>query len=332
MKKYTCAVILFLLLLSSCSIQKMVYKIAGDALSGAGGSTVFTGETDPVLLGDALPVLLKLYETILEGDPKNSRLSVTTGSMFIMYANAFVQSPAERLSDDQYELYYSELDRAKSHYLRGLEYVMRGLEIKYPGFKQKLFDDQYKEIFSKLKKEDATALYWAGAGWFGAIAINPLDTSLFINVPKAVALLLKALDLDESYGSGSIHEVFIQLYASIPEYMIISPKSAEDSWPRTFIKEYYSPLGLAEASGMEKAEYHYNRSLELSGGLHAGAYVSYATGVAVKNGDLDLFLDCLDKALSVDVDIDPSSRLANIISMKKAALLKEKVDDYFILD
>ena len=52
--------LLFLTLMTSCSINKMAIKAVSNALTGAGSSDVFTGDPDPELVGDALPFAIKM--------------------------------------------------------------------------------------------------------------------------------------------------------------------------------------------------------------------------------------------------------------------------------
>ena len=93
----------YCMIIFSCSINNMAMDMVADALTGDGGTDVFTGDNDPKLVGDALPFAIKLYETLLASNPKHHGLLLTTGSMFIMYANAFVQGPAEMLPHDEFE-------------------------------------------------------------------------------------------------------------------------------------------------------------------------------------------------------------------------------------
>ena len=44
------------------------------------------------------------------------------------------------------------------------------------------------------------------------------------------------------------------------------------------------------------------------------------------------FLELLDKALAVDPDAAPQSRLHNLLTQRKARYLKERVDDLFFDD
>ena len=112
------AVLAVILLESSCSINKLAVNFVAKTVS-SGDSTVFTGEEDPQLVADALPFAMKLYESLLEQTPENEDLLLTTGSIFTMYANAFIQTPAGMLPDSEYEQKQEMLQRAKKMYLRG---------------------------------------------------------------------------------------------------------------------------------------------------------------------------------------------------------------------
>lgn len=331
MKRITLYIV-FLLLTFSCSLQKLVYNEVGNLLSGAGESTVFTGESDPVLIGESLPLMLKVYEAVLEKNPENTDLLVSTGSLFIMYANAFVQHNAGKLPEEQFHLYYSELERAKSHYIRGRNYILNALDIKYPGFTDSLYSGNYSGLVEKLEKEDAMALYWAAAGWFSAISIDIFDTAMTIEIPHVTALALMALHADETYGKGVVHELFVQVYPSIADYMMYSVKEGADPWPINFSQNYYQNNGIDSSDWLAKTDFHFSRSVELSGNSHAGVYIAYASGAGIKLNNPDLYLKYLNKALEINPDDFPESRLANTIAQDKAGRLIDGIGDIFILD
>jgi len=130
MNRYRPAVILTgiaLLLLSSCSINRMATRMAADALASPGGSSVFASEEDPQLVADALPFVLKLYETLLQSDPENRDLLEAAAEGFVSYANAFVHTPASMLGYDELDRQKQMLSRARSLYIRGRDYALRSL-------------------------------------------------------------------------------------------------------------------------------------------------------------------------------------------------------------
>ncbi|HRY81871.1 MAG TPA: TRAP transporter TatT component family protein, partial [Spirochaetia bacterium] len=83
--------------------------------------------------------------------------------------------------------------------------------------------------------------------------------------------------------------------------------------------------------GEERAEAAYRRALEASGGLRASPYVSYASSVCVARQDYKAFKAALEAALAVDVDADPSGRLANIIAQRSAKRLLAQAPDIFLI-
>jgi predicted anti-sigma-YlaC factor YlaD len=295
-----CVFILFL----ACSIKNLAVNVIADSLSGGGGGTVFTGDADPELIGEALPFALKLYESLLEQTPENTGLLLTTGLGFTLYANAYVQAPAGMLPDEEYELQEFMLLRAKALYLRGRAYVFRALELKYPGFTAAI-DSDLPGILEIMDQEDVPYLYVAGASWMGAFSTNPFDMQLLMTVPRAVSLLERAQELDETYMNGSIHDLFISIYGSLP-----------------------AALGGSE----EKARYHFAKAVELSGGLSVSPYVALAGCGFVKGRNLQEFQDLLQTALDIDLEQNPDNRLLNTLNQRKARWMLSHLGDYFLLD
>jgi predicted anti-sigma-YlaC factor YlaD len=283
--------------LSSCSINKLAMNAVADALTGEGSSDVFTGDPDPQLVGDSIPFAIKMYESLLSANPDHQGLMLTTGSLFVMYANAFVQGPAEMLPRGEWEAREEALNRSKQLYLRGYGILYDALEKKFPGFKKATVEKgTIQPLLQKCKKTDVSLLYWAVAGGLSAYSIDILDYELSANIPQWSAMILKAYELDPNYSTAALDEFFILYYASLPELL---------------------------GGDMERAEYHYKLALEKTGGNSAGAYVSYAQAVCVPAQNYDAFKDCLEKAIAIDPNKDTSTRLVNIITQKKAHWLLE---------
>ena len=289
-----CAAV-YCLILPACSINKMAIKAVSNALTGTGSSDVFTGDPDPRLVGDALPFAIKMYEALLDINPEHQGLILTTGSLFIMYANAFVQGPAEMLPNTEWREREAALMRAKQLYLRVYEILNNGLEAKYRGFGQASVDNgTLQAILQKCKKEDVGLLYWTVAGGLSAYSIDLLDFELSARIPDWSVMIHRAYELDPDYGGSALDEFFIIFYASLPEML---------------------------GGDKERAEIHFQRALEKSGGRSVGAYVSYAQNISAPAQDYDTFKDYLEKALAINPDADPSTRLVNIITQQKARWL-----------
>ena len=299
--------LLFLLLATSCSINKMAINAVSNALTGTGSSEVFTGDSDPELVGDALPFAIKMYETLLAQNPNHEGLLLTTGSLYVMYANAFVQGPTELMDPiDYYEERSVAVERAKKLYLRGDKIIYSALDKKYPGFSTATVQDGTLEpLLKKCKKEDVPLLYWAVAGGLAAYSLDVFDFHLGSSITEWGAIMARAYELDPDFNNGSIDDFYIMFYSALPENL---------------------------GGDKDKAGMHFKKAVEKSRGLAAGPYVSYAKSVCIPAQDYDAFMENLDKAMAIDIDADPSGRLMNVLSQRKARYLLDTADDYFSIE
>jgi predicted anti-sigma-YlaC factor YlaD len=291
------------LLLCSCSINQLAVRAVAGFLSGSGESTTFSGDDDPELVRDALPFALKTYEALLDADPRNAALALATGRSFVSYSFAFVQAPADQMPAENVDEQKAMRLRAKKLYLRAREYVLRGLELRRPGFRAALENSGPAAALRLTRREDADYLYWASAAWMAAFSADPFDFAQIVTLPRAIALLQQVQDWDDAYGAGAVHEIFISYYGSAP-----------------------ADLGGSEL----KAREHFARAVSLSRGLRVGPYLALASSVSVKNQNVDEYRDLLGKALAVDVNADLPDRLVNIINQRRARWMLDHIDDYFI--
>ncbi len=292
-------------LLSSCSVKKMAVNSMAKNMSGE-SAAVFMEDNDPELVGDALPVILKMMDMLSASSPDNSTVKSSAGSMYVMYANVYLQGKGSMMPYDEWELQKQLYDRAKKHYRRGYDYVMDALELKHKGFKASFDTGDYDTAFAGLKKEDAADLYWGGAAILAGVSVDILDPHFAADRDGAIKMLFKALELDPDFGNGMLDEIMMQYYASMPEGM---------------------------GGSMEKALYHYKHGVELSKDSLVSIHVSYASTICTKKQSqegYDEFTSVLEEVLARDVESVRENRLANIISQRKAAWLLENRDDFFL--
>ena len=85
-------------------------------------------------------------------------------------------------------------------------------------------------------------------------------------------------------------------------------------------------FGGEEGDPAERAGVHYRAAVELSGGLAAAPHVAYAESVCRAREDRQCFREALDSALAIDIDANPSSRLANTLMQRRARWLLDDID------
>ncbi|OGF51296.1 MAG: hypothetical protein A2044_07265 [Candidatus Firestonebacteria bacterium GWA2_43_8] len=303
MKKlcFLLVLIAFSVVSNGCSIKAIALNSVGDALSG--GGNVFTSDNDPDLVGDALPFSLKLYESVLDGVPEHKGLILSTAKAFTMYAYAFLQMEADTIDKQDYEKAKYLRARAFKLYLRGRDYALKGLELNHPGFNELLKKD-YKAAIALTNKEDVPLLYWAGSSWVAALTTDKGNMQMVQESTIGAALVGRVLELDETFDEGSAHDFFISWDGSRSESMGGSEKRARE---------------------------HFNKAIEINKGRKVSTYLSLA---AISQGKQDLkeFKELVDKALSIDVDKYPESRLSNIIFQRRAQFMLDNINDYFLID
>jgi tetratricopeptide (TPR) repeat protein len=298
MTRPACLPILAALLLSGGCIQKLAINAIADTLSGTTGGA-FTKDSDLQFVGEAIPFALKLMESVHAAAPTHGPLLDTLCSSFTQYAVVYVQWPAEQLKWEDYEAYREGNDRTRRFLDRALGYCMASFELERPGFLELVRTDR-DAAFEGLDEGDVYHLYWTGAAWLARISISKEDPFAIGDLPVASALLGKAIELDEDWGGGSLHEMMVLLEPS-------------------------SPM----PGGLERARKHYERALELSGGSRAGTYVSLATSVSVAEQNREEFVELLQRALQVDASASPDGQLANLYAQEQAAFYLQHVDDLF---
>jgi hypothetical protein len=295
--RYVVVLVMAGLAAAGCSPKKMGINRMADALTST--ASTFTRDTDPEFVRQAAPSTLKMVEMLLEDSPAHPGLLMTACSGFTQYAYAFLQSDAD--AADPASVTAKELKaRGAAMYERARGYCLRTLDVSHPGAGRGLQGDS-KTVLASMSAADVPALYWTGVSWGGALLLS--DTS-FARIGELVtvrALFTRALQLNEAWQGGTIHEAMIAV-ESLPALLGGSPARARE---------------------------HFDRAVALSNGESAFAYVALATGVAQPAKDRREFERLLRAALVIDVSKRPSIRLANLIAQKRARYLLSQIDRLF---
>ena len=290
--------VLFVLMGTGCSIKHVAMNAVADALSsGTGGS--FSQDEDLEFVGEALPFALKMMESINDSVPEHVGMKVTLASGFTQYGVVFVQWPADQLKYDDFSAYEGGRLRAGGFYRRATGHALDGLDLIHGDFRSRIFEDT-DAMLAETTVDDIGLLYWLSASWMSAALTdleNPENFGLF---PVAAAVLKRCYELEPDWNDGAIHELLISLEPALPL-----------------------------PGGDERAFQHYERAVELKGGMTAGPHVSLANAVAHPAQDRDEFVRLMELALAVDLEASPDDRLANDYAQAKARFLLDHLDDLF---
>jgi len=286
------------ILLSGCSIKRYAIKQLGDALAGTGAT--FAADEDPELIRAAVPFSLKLIESLLAENPRHEGLLLAAARGFTQYAYAFVQEDADELEDTDKVTSTAMRARAAKLYLRARNYGLRGLEVKHPGFAERLKANP-KAAVKELKKSEAPMMYWTAISWGAALAASH-DLMMLPEIPRFEALIDRVIEVDEAFDEGTAH---------------------------TFLITYEMSRLNAKPNRIALAKEHFDRAMALGGGHQAGPLVAYAENVLVAQKNKMEFQTTLRQALRVDINKSPENRQLNLAEQRRARWLLSRTDKLF---
>lgn len=284
---------------TGCSLKKMAVNTVANTLAEVGAT--FTSDEDLTLVGDALPFALKFYESILESTPKHQGLLLASCGAFTQYGYAYVETDAEALPSIRSAEIQALRDRALKLYLRGRSYCFRAMNARFGEGTSDALLQKPDTVVVKAKREDVPLLYWTAASWGAAISLGLDRPEIAIDLPTIRVLADRAIALDEGWGNGTLHELFITL-DSLPEVLGGNPARAKE---------------------------HFDKAVALQQGLSPGPYVALASA-AVNNQDRAEFERLLKLALAVDPDRTPATRLVTLVTQKRARLMLDRIDEKFV--
>jgi len=288
-------------LLPSCSINKMAVKGMADQLSS--GPDVFSTDEDPELVRDAVPFGLKTMETLLQTLPKHRGLLLALCRGFTQYSYAFVQADADAIEATNYARAEEIRVRARKLFVRARDYGLRGLEVDYKGITKQLSLSP-DSAAARVGVKAVPLLFWTAAAWGSAISLGKDQPELVADLPAVRSMISRGVQLDEGYEDGAMHEALILLDA-LPPAMGGSP---------------------------ERARKHFDRAVALSHGTRPGPYVTMASSIDVMTQNRKEFRELLSKALAIDPNREPNSRLQTIVTQQKAQALLARESELFLDD
>jgi tetratricopeptide (TPR) repeat protein len=243
---------------------------------------------DVDLMRDAMPASLVQLDGFIVAAP-DDKLRLRAAEAYFGYANAFVEDTDKKRAC---LLYLKARDYALQ-VLKGNKSFARALDVPVP---------EFREMMNNIGKGYTPALFWTGNSWLSWIALNPDDPQAMMELPKAVAMLERAVELDEAYYYGSAHAALGAYYASLPRML---------------------------GDNTAKAKRHFDRAFEISGGKFLLMYYLYAKFYAYQIQDRELFVKTLKMIVETPEDKYPDMAFANEVAKRKARILLDNVDMYF---
>jgi tetratricopeptide (TPR) repeat protein len=280
------SIFLLILVLTGCSQKAFMVKSMDPIMNDM--RTAVNRNTDVDLMRDAMPASLVQLDGFIVAAP-DDKLILRGAEAYFGYANAFVEDTDKK--------------RASLLYLKARDYGFQVLK-RNKSFAKAVDGPApaFKEMLKGFGAGDVPALFWTGNSWLSWIALNLDNPEAVIDIPKAVALLERVVEVDEAYYYGSAHAALGAYYAAQPKMMGDNTKNAKQ---------------------------HFDRAFEISGGKFLFMYYLYAKFYAYQIQDKDLFVTTLQMIIDTPAEKFPDMAFANEVAKKKAKVLLDNIDMYF---
>lgn len=245
MKKYQFISCLILLVINSCSLQKIALRSTTNLLNN--GVQAIYQEQDLQIAEQAIASNMKLLEGLYQSDPRNKNILMLLTQGYASYSLGFVED--------------EDPDRAKLFYLRARRYGLELLGLT-SAFKDSIpyQEKPFIERLAYIKEKDVPALFWTAFAWGGWINLSKDDAQAIFDLGKVKAMMSRVLEMDEGFFFGAAHLFFGSIYGALPKLLGGDPEKAKEHFnrslelsdnkfilPYVYLARYYAQPLLDEA-------------------------------------------------------------------------------------
>ncbi len=273
--------------LSACSMAELTVKASMPMIEG--GMLALNREADLQLAAAAMPPNIELMEGMIINSPDNEKLRNYAAQAYYGYAYGFVED--------------NDAQRAARFYRRGLNHAINNLQ--QNGLSRNILFGELDTLQNKLNnidEDEIAALFWAASNWAKWIDHNRDKAEAIADLPRAVMLMQRVLELDESF------------------YM---------AGPHIFFGVYYGSRSPMLGGKLELSEKHFEKARALNNNRLLIIDLLQAQFLDRQRLDQQSFNLHLNKVINTQADINIDFALINNIAKQKAQLLLEKESEWF---
>lgn len=205
----------------------------------------------------------------------------------------FIEDQLEQAEDADgldSDLYRYHQARAIAAYDRAVHYGIELLEMKNGGFERARRNDETMKAWLTGfddPERDAPNLFWTAYAWMSKTNVAKDDPAIVADLFIGVAMMERAVALDEKYMYGSGHVA---------------------------LGAYNAASAMSDLAASKK---HFERALQLNGGKHLLTKLNYASKYHCMKGDRQSYEKLLNEVLEAG-DVLPEQRLQNTIAKRRA--------------
>ena len=273
--------------LGACSMAELTVKASMPMIDG--GMVAINREPDLQLAEDAMPANIELMEGMLINAPNNTKLRNYAAQAYYGYAYGFVEDKNK--------------NRATAFYRRGLNHALHNLHNE--GVTQQILKGKLSTLQTKLNDLDTdnvAALFWAASNWAKWIDHNKSNTEAIADLPRAVMLMQRAIELDETFFMAG---------------------------PHIFFGVYYGSRSPMLGGNFTLSEQHFNAARKLNNNQLLMIDLLQAEYLDRQKFDQQAFHNRLNELIIQDSTLNNDMTLINNIAKRKARRLLTKESTWF---
>ena len=245
-------------------------------------------QTDLDLLRDGAPSLLLLIDALVSADPDNEHLLMTAAQAYGTYATVLYED--------------GKTERAVNMSIKARDYGISLIK-RVPALEkmngQSL--DEIEQELAKIPPSRVGNLFWGAYGWAVWIQYQEGAPAALADLPIVEQIMLRVVELDESYNHGGAHIFLGSYYGSRPQMYGGNPEASRE---------------------------HFERALTINHRKFLLTQVAYARTYARLMYDRDLYLNLLNEVLDRPLT-DSSMAASNKLAKVMAAEHINRVDEFF---
>ena len=220
----------------SCAPRKVMINELVGLLED--GQPAMEREDDLDLLSRSIPAHIKLLETILVSDPRNTRLLNLLSRLYGAYAFAILETEYEARQLGAGSVVDTGIadgrlgDAVARYYQNGAEYALRSLEVRHPRARKQLNQlAGSADFIDALDQRNLPALFWYGFNLGGTVRHRLDSVEAMAKAHLVEKAMLRVAALDPAYDHGNAYLVLLVYHASRPRMLGGNPDKA---------RQYYS--------------------------------------------------------------------------------------------
>jgi len=287
---------------AGCHVDRFTAHLTAPLLQN--GTRSFDAEGDLEIARAAAPGQLKSADGLLETVPDDRRILELVARGYLLYSFGFVEDDLESTPDGEVEKRRTLVARATALYDRALGFALRLVATHDREFGGAFAHDAaaVAKAARRLKRDAVPGLVFGGMALSSSANLNRADLSRAVELPKAIAMLERAHELDPEFYWGASPMVLGIIYGSEP-----------------------ASLGGDPA----RSKRYFDEALAITHGKYLLVQVMMARAYAVAIHDRALFERTLRDVLATPADVEPRARLANEMARRRAARYLAREADLF---